>query len=75
MFYACVQRFDGMDEKFLDRKLNKAKKTKLLPTKQASVSHTAVFLLCCCTYGRRDDAESDIASWALLDWTWTGFDE
>jgi len=24
MFHACVQRFDGMDEKILGRKLNKA---------------------------------------------------
>jgi len=24
MFYACVQRFDGMDEKILDGKLNRA---------------------------------------------------
>ena len=24
MFHACVQRFDGMDEKFFGRKLNRA---------------------------------------------------
>jgi len=24
MFHACVQRFDGMDEKILDRELNRA---------------------------------------------------
>ena len=24
MFHACVQRFDGMDKKFLDRELNRA---------------------------------------------------
>ena len=24
MFYACVQRFDGMDEKFLGGELNRA---------------------------------------------------
>ena len=24
MFHACVQRFDGMDEKILDGKLNRA---------------------------------------------------
>ena len=28
MFHACVQRFDGMDEKFFSGELNRAEKTK-----------------------------------------------